>query len=1005
MSQFSPPNVSHEPGADPVPEGRHARGGATEVDVDALKRDLEAEVDGEVRFTNGDRALYATDASNYRQVPIGVVVPRTVDAIATAVTVCARHGAPIVHRGGGTALAGQTCNTAVVIDASKYCNRIVDIDWDAETAIVEPGIVLDELQQVVNPKNLRFGPDPSTHSRCTLGGMIGNNSCGVHSLAYGRTVDNVKALEIMTYDGLRMTVGETSAEEFDRIQAEGGRKADIYRQLKDIADANAERIRHVYPGIPRRVSGFNLNELLPENSFNVARALVGTESTCVTVLRAHLNLRFEPPHRVVLAAGFKDIFQAADLVPGITRFEPLGCEGIDQRLTEFMRLKCLHVEDLELLPDGCAWLLIPCGAADKDEAREKADAIHDWLKGQDAFTDGKVIEDRGEQGRLWKVREAGLGATAFVPGAARDTWPGWEDSAVPPEDLGNYLRDLFKLFDKYGYYASVYGHFGEGLIHTRIDFGLHDAEDAATFRRFMEDAAHMVVRHNGSLSGEHGDGQARGELLPIMYGQDLVDAFRAFKHAWDPRGKMNPGKVIDARPLDMDLRLGPRFHPPPEEKIDAQFTYPHSDHSFLRETMRCVGVGKCRNLHDGTMCPSYRATREEKHSTRGRAHMLQEMLQGDPLTHGWQEDAVWESLDLCLACKACKSECPVDVDMATYKAEFAYHYFKKNRRPRAAWSMGRIQDWAKLAAPAPWLANALSQTPGLNAAAKWIAGVHQARALPRFQKTFRARFNGNGSRPSDTKRQRVVLFADTFNDHFTPEALVAAAEVLEDAGFAVELPKRKVCCGRPLYDFGFLDQARKTLNDVMDSVDEAVRDGAYVVGLEPACMATFKDELGNLFEGDPRAERLAKATWLLPDFLARVADADGWNPPRLSGKALVHPHCNHRAIFGTGGEKQALSATGLEVEVLDSGCCGMAGSFGFEHDKYDVSQAILNDKLMPMIRGAGADRDGDGAPRLVVDGYSCREQLRQATGRLYPTVAEVLRDGLHQGRSNGNPPS
>lgn len=1002
---FSPPNTSDKPGADPVPEGRHARGGATEVDLDALERDLRAEVDGEIRFTDGDRALYATDASNYRQVPLGVVVPYGVDGIAAAVSVAARHGAPIVHRGGGTGLAGQTCNTAVVIDASKYCNRIVDIDWDAETAIVEPGIVLDELQEVVNPKNLRFGPDPSTHSRCTLGGMIGNNSCGVHSLAYGRTVDNVKALEIMTYDGLRMTVGETSPEEFDRIQAEGGRKADIYRQLKQIAEANADRIRHVYPDIPRRVSGFNLNQLLPENTFNVGRALVGTESTCVTVLRAHLNLRYEPPHRVVLAAGFKDIFQAADMVPGITQFGPLGCEGIDQRLTEFMRLKHLRVEDLALLPDGCAWLLIPCGAADKDEAREKAEKIHEWLKGQDAFTDAKLIEDPDQQKRLWKVREAGLGATAFVPGAKRDTWPGWEDSAVPPEDLGDYLRELFKLFDDYGYYASVYGHFGEGLVHTRIDFGLHDAKDAAKFRRFMEDAAHLVTRHNGSLSGEHGDGQARGELLPIMYGEDLVNAFRAFKHAWDPQGKMNPGKVVDARPLDMDLRLGPRFHPPPQDRIDAQFSYAHSDHSFVRAAMRCVGVGKCRNLRDGTMCPSYRATHEEKHSTRGRAHMLQEMLQGDPLTHGWQEDAVWDSLDLCLGCKACKSECPVDVDMATYKAEFAYHYFKGHRRPRAAWSMGRIQDWAKLAAPVPWLANALAQTPGLNAAAKWIAGVHQARTLPRFQKTFRSRFNGKAGRSGATKRQRVVLFTDTFNDHFTPDALAAAAEVLEDAGFAVELPKRKVCCGRPLYDFGFLDQARKTLNDVMDTVDEAVRDGAYVVGLEPACMATFKDELGNLFEGDPRAERLAKASWLLPDFLCEVADADGWNAPRLSGKALVHPHCNHRAIFGTSGEQRALSATGLEVEVLDSGCCGMAGSFGFEHDKYDVSQAILNDKLMPMIRGAGADRQGDGAPRLVVDGYSCREQLRQATGRLYPTVAEVLRDGIRDGRSNGNPAS
>ncbi len=950
--------------------------------MEALERALRDTVDGEVRFGDGDRALYATDASNYRQVPIGVVVPHTVEALAETVSVCAEHDVPVVHRGGGTALAGQTCNVAVVIDSSKYCNRVLSVDPERRVAVVEPGVVLDDLQAAVRPHGLRFGPDPSTHSRCTLGGMIGNNSCGVHSLAYGRTVDNVEALEIMTYDGLTMTVGRTSPDERAVLQAEGGRRAEIYDALAGIAEANAGRIRDVFPDIPRRVSGYNLNQLLPENDFNVARALVGSESTCVTILRAHLKLHPEPPCKVLVVAGFKDVCRAADEVPFIRTFNPLGCEGIDFRLTEFMRKKALHVEELELLPEGCAWLLIPLGGTDRAEACGRAEELLDALRGRPDFTAGRVVADPSQQDRIWEVREAGLGATAFVPGAARDTWPGWEDSAVHPDRLGEYLRALLNLYDKYGYDASVYGHFGEGLVHTRIDFGLSTKDEVATFRAFLEDAAHLVVGMGGSLSGEHGDGQARGELLPIMFGDDLVRAMEAFKHAWDPGNRMNPGKIVHARPLDADLRLGPRFTRPEEKALDPQFAYAGSDHSIVREFSRCVGVGKCRQMRGGTMCPSYRGTHEEMHSTRGRAHLLQEMLQGDPVRDGWNSPDVWEALDLCLACKACKRECPVDVDMATYKAEFAYHYFKKRWRPRAAWSMGQIHRWTRLAEPVPWLANLATQTPGLTRIAKAVAGIHAERALPAMaRRSFRRSWRGTRG-----AGQRVVLFADTFNNHFTPPPLHAAAEVLEAAGCRVEIPARNICCGRPLFDFGFLDQARTTLRGVIEALRAAVDDGAFVVGVEPSCMATLKDEMLNLFPDDADARRLSDRSMMIGDFLAEHTD---WQPPRQTGQAKVFAHCNQHALFGAAGDKTMLERAGLEVDVLDAGCCGMAGSFGFEHDKYTVSQTILEDRLLPEVRAL------DGA-RLVATGFSCREQLVQATGTMFPSLPEALKGERHE---------
>ena len=750
-----------------------------------LAEHLRRRVDGEVRFDDGSRALYATDASNYREVPIGVVIPRSVEAIARTVEVCRDNKVPIVHRGGGTSLAGQGCNTAVVIDSSKYVNAIIEIDAERRIARVEPGCNLDKLRNAARAHGLTFGPDPSTHAWNTLGGMIGNNSGGAHSVMAGLTVDNVLALEVMTYDGTRLSLGPMSEEVVAQAAEGGGRRAEIYRGLRKLRDEYADLIRKRFPDIPRRVSGYNLDRLLPEHGFDVAKAVVGSEGTCVTVLEATLKLVPEPRHRVLLVVGFESVFDAGDAALMVREHGPIAIEGIDHRLVENMRKKHLHESDLAELPGGDAWLMVQFGADTEAEATGQAKKLSAKLKKNPKVQEVHLITSVHDREALWEVRESGLGATAFVPGEVRDHWPGWEDSAVAVADIGKYLRDLQGLYDKYGYHAALYGHFGDGLVHTRIDFGLHTREDVDRFRRFMTDAAELVASYNGSLSGEHGDGQARGELLPIMFGAEIVGAFEQFKQIWDPDNRMNPGRVVHARPLDVDLRLGPRFRPP---RLKTAFSYPDDHNSFARAVTRCVGVGKCRRAEGGTMCPSYRATREERYATRGRAHLLQEMLQGDPIRDRWKSEAVHKALDLCLACKGCKGDCPVNVDMATYKAEFLYHHFKSHTRPRSAWSMGRIHQWSRLAEAAPWLANVLTQVPGLREVAKWAAGVHPDRSVPPFAShTFRSRWSP-GRRQSPSKGL-VVLWADTFNDHFTPEPLAAAADVLEAAGYRVELPE------------------------------------------------------------------------------------------------------------------------------------------------------------------------------------------------------------------------
>lgn len=946
-----------------------------------LEAALAAALRGEVRFDDGSRALYATDSSNYRQLPIGVVVPRDIDDVVATLALCRRHRAPVLARGGGTSLAGQCCNEAVVIDVSKYLNRVVALDAERRLATVEPGCNLDALRDAAEVHRLTFGPDPSTHNRNTLGGMLGNNSCGVHSVMAGRTSDNVQALDILTIDGLRFRVGRTSDAEFAAIVGAGGRRAEIYRALKALADRNAERIRASYPTLPRRISGFGLDQLLPEHGFNVARALVGSEGTCVFICGAELQLVPSPPARVLLVHGFPGIAEAADRVPEVLAADPIGLEAIGEVLVANIRKKHLDEEYLELLPEGDGgWLLAEFGGDSAGEAEAKARALMQSLQRSGAAAGARLLREPAQQLKLWTIREQGLPATARVPDLD-DTWEGWEDSAVPPEKLGAYLRDFGRLLDAHGYHGALYGHFGDGCVHVRIDFDLRSEHGIAAYRTFAYAAADLVVRYGGSLSGEHGDGQSRAELLPKMFGRELVDAFREFKAIWDPDGLMNPGKVVDPYPMDSNLRLGADYDPPAQK---VHFAYAGDRGNFARTTLRCVGVGVCRRTHGGVMCPSYMATREEKHSTRGRARLLFEMLRGDPLKDGWKSDAVRDALDLCLSCKGCKSDCPMGVDMATYKAEFNAHYYEGRLRPRAAYSMGLIARWSRAAALAPGLVNAVMRMPGMSRALKWAAGVHPRRRFPRFaDHTFRHWFERHA--PANAAGDPVILFADTFTNHFDPQIAIAAVEVLEAAGCKVAVPQRALCCARPLYAWGMLDTARERLVQCVDALDADMKDNTPVIVLEPACCAALRDELPGLMPSDERAARLARNTLTLGEFLQR---RKGWQPPRLAGRALVQVHCNHHAVMGFDADQKLLERTGLRVEMPDSGCCGMAGSFGFETEHYDVSMQCAERVLLPAVRNAAADT------LILADGFSCREQIAQGSGRRALHLAQVLAAGF-----------
>ena len=940
----------------------HARSSQRFPASQSLEQALRQELRGEVRFDDASRALYATDASNYRHTPIGVVIPRDEADVITAVRICCEHDAPILTRGGGTSLAGQCTNVAVVLDFSKYMNGMDAVDPGSRTVKVQPGIVLDRVREAAERHNLTFAPDPATHSRCTIGGMIGNNSCGVHGLMGGKTVDNIVSLDILLYDGTCMTVGET----LDAKMSAPGREGEIYRELQALSEQIATKVRTEFPQIPRRVSGFNLDELLPERGFHVAKALVGSEGTCAIILSATLRLVESPQFRTLVGIGFQDVFLAADAVPDVLRHPLIGLEGMDGLLLDALRRKAKALGDLDLLPPGRGFLLAETGAHSQREADAQAANV------AAAFPNTRVYTQQ-EAPRVWAIRESALGATAFVPGKPH-AWEGWEDAAVEPARLGSYLRALTALMDEFGYESPMYGHFGQGCVHMRHNFDFESEGGILAFRAFLERAAEIAIAHGGSISGEHGDGQARAALLPKMFGPEVMQAFRSFKRIWDPQNRLNPGKLIDAHQPHEDLRLGADYAP---WQPETHFTFADDGGSFAAATLRCVGVGACRKTDAGTMCPSFMATGEELHSTRGRAHLLWELMQRETLKDGWSNEQVRESLDLCLSCKACKSECPVSVDVATYKAEFLSHYYETRRRPLSHHAFGRIDRLARLAGIAPGLVNAINNAPGISGLVKSALHIHPKRTFPRFAKPY----TGKPS-PASTHGRPVLLWADTFNKYFHPAALRAAHAVLTNAGFAVQTPEQHLCCGRPLYDFGLLATARAYLEKILDALAPQLDASMPIVVLEPSCASVFRDELCNLLPNDARATQLRDSTMLLAEFLERYAP--DWTPPTFDGQVLVHGHCHQRATSGMAAELALLKRCGANVELLDSGCCGMAGPFGFERDKYEISQKLGNRVLLPAVRAASPETV------ILTDGFSCTQQITQNSASRPVHLAEFL---------------
>jgi FAD/FMN-containing dehydrogenase/Fe-S oxidoreductase len=957
----------------------------------ALGKRLSAQISGQVAFDGATRAVYATDSSNYRQIPLGVVFPRDARDVVTVVRACAAVGAPVLGRGAGTGLAGQTVNVGVVLDFSRHMTAILDIDPERRMARVQPGVVLDDLRGAAEVHGLTFGPDPATHAWCTLGGMIGNNSCGTHGLYAGKTVDNVRRLRIVTASGEDMWVGRYDEDGYAGAVAGGGELARLLGGAREIGRRYAAVVAERFPEIPRRVSGYNLDGVVPGRPTDLARLLVGSESTLALVVEAELDLAPSPAVRHLVVLGYPDIFSAADAVPSLVEFGLLGLEGFDDTLVNQSAAIDLNKAGISLLPEGKGWLLAEIGDDDPAVAEQRVAA---FLTRLPAGVRAQRITDPVQVRLIWSVRESGLAATARPPGGPPNH-EGWEDAAVPPARLGEYLRRITVLWKQFGYSGAWYGHFGQGCVHTRNPFDFSSPGGLADFRSFIEQAADVVAELGGSLSGEHGDGQARGELLERMFGPEVILGFRDVKSLFDPNGILNPGKLVDPYPLDTNLKHGPLHH---VSALGPQTIHalPADGGSLAEAAERCVGVGRCRRDDLGVMCPSYRVTRDERHSTRGRAKALQEMFTGEVSPESWRNDDVHDALSLCLSCKGCAVDCPTGVDMATYKSEFHAHYYARRARPRQMYALGLLPWATRLATRVPRLANAVLRAPILGSMVRTAAGVTLTRPAPVFSRTsMRASARRDARGQSTAVTPTVVLWPDTFTDVFDPELGADVLAALQTVGEAVHVPTEWACCGRTLYDPGMLQLARRSLRKVLDILDPFVCQGIPVVVPEPSCLAAFRDELPQLLPDDPRAARLARSSRSLSEHLLTVGlppDARTQpGRPACAEQILVHPHCHGRATVGVDPDREVLRRLGFDVVVADAGCCGLAGSFGFAHDTAELGRRIGEQQWLPRLRKQAGNRT------IAMDGFSCLTQYTQlAHGAPPVTVAALIHRALRE---------
>jgi FAD/FMN-containing dehydrogenase/Fe-S oxidoreductase len=906
----------------------------------------------------GSTGPYAYDASNYRVPPRAVVFPRSADDVVAVLRACRDTGIPVTARGGGTSMAGNAVGPGVVLDLSRYLNRILDIDPVARTARVEAGVILDALRSATALHGLTFGPDPSSHSRCTLGGMIGNDACGNRSVRHGRTSSHIEALEIVTADGVRAVADRTGLHPVDPADAD--QVARLEADVRRLIGENLEPIRTELGQIPRQVSGYQLHHLLPERGFDMARALVGTEGSCAVVTAATVRLVATAQASALLTLGYDDVVDAAEDVPEILRWNPTAVEGMDEAIVATMRAR-RGPDSVTGLPRGRAWLYVELDGDDQATVDTRAAELLDVLTAQGRTTGGRVVESAAERRSLWRVREDGAGLAArLVDGG--ESWPGWEDSAVAPENLAGYLRDFRKLLADHGLTGVMYGHFGAGCVHVRIDFDLATDTGRAAARRFLHEAAALVVAHGGTLSGEHGDGRARGELLEVMYSHRLIRAFADFKEVFDPEGLLNPGVIVAPAPLDADLALH-QIQP-----LATEFTFPHDEDGFAGAARRCVGVGRCRSDAGGVMCPSYRATGEESDSTRGRARLLQEMVRGELVQDGWRSTEVRDALDLCLSCKACSSDCPVGVDMATYKAEFLHHHYKGRLRPRSHYSLGWLPLTSALVGHVARPVNALLRGP-LGKLLARLGGVTTRRRIPAFasrQALRRALRTARSGEPA-----RTVLFVDSFTRAFRPDVAGSVSRVLADAGLPCTT-EDGLCCGLTWVSTGQLSVARRVMARTVARLDNG--DDRPVVVAEPSCAAALKRDVPELL-GTDAARRVAARVHTLTGALTDLA-VPGWTPPELPDNVVLQTHCHEYAGFKGRHPRDLLRRLGVTKVDEAEGCCGLAGNFGFEAEHYDTSMAVADLALKPRLDAIDQD-----APAVVVaDGFSCATQIDHLAG-------------------------
>ncbi len=907
------------------------------------------------------RAEYSSDASNYRVVPRTVVFPRHADEVAAALAVAHQHGVALTSRGAGTSTAGNSIGPGIVLDFSRHLNRVLSIDPEARTASVEPGAILDDITAAASVHALRFGPDPSTHARATIGGAIGNNACGSRALRYGRTADNVVELDVLTAGGTQL-----SARAFGRDGL--GTAGPLGAELQRIVDRERALIRTEFGRFRRQVSGYSLEHLLPENGADLAKFLVGTEGTLAVLTRATVALVESPPSVALAVLGYPDMPAAAEAVPALLQHAPVALEGMDARLVAVVRNR-RGAAAVPELPRGDGWLFVETSGPTPEDAVRAAEK----LIADSGCLDSAVVTGAAARA-LWRIREDGAGLGGRTPGGA-PAWPGWEDAAVPPDQLPAYLREFGALMREHRLDGLIYGHFGDGCVHVRIDFPLRDG--ARAFSRFVVASAALVGRHHGSLSGEHGDGRARSALLPYMYSPRAIETFGHVKHVFDPANLLNPGVLVDPNLVEADLRV-----PAARPLTHVAFAYPHDGHDLSTAVHRCVGVGKCRadtTASGGVMCPSFLATRDEKDSTRGRARVLQELANGS-LVKGFRDKAVHEALDLCLSCKGCSSDCPAGVDMATYKAEVLHKRYKRRLRPPSHYSLGWLPRIARLASRMPRFTNATLRRPAVAGLAKRLGGIDARRELPTFaRRTFRSQFT-----PSQSGTP-VLLWVDTFTDHFCPEVGLAAVRVLENAGYAVRITEKPVCCGLTWISTGQLDGARKRLRDTIDVLEPALAQGIPIVGLEPSCTAVLRGDLPELLADDRRSEQVSRATRTLAELLR---DTPGWEPPDLASvRAVAQPHCHHHAVMGWEADEALLRSAGAQVSAV-GGCCGLAGNFGVERGHYEVSVAVAETALLPAVRNAPHDAV------VLADGFSCRTQVEQLARAQSVHLAQLIAEAL-----------